>query len=332
MTTTDARDFAPPRRALLCFAGASLLALLGCSRAARADGRLLVVSTIGPLHDLVARLCGADLDARCLLGTGTDPHTYQPTRRDIAELARADLVVANGLHLEAPMGATFEALERGRRRLHVAAESVPTDFLLLDDSGHGLADPHLWMDPSAWTLVARGLAEALGALAPEHRTAIRTRLEALERDIALVDAYAREVLGTVPERARVLVTAHDAFGYWARRYGYEVAPVQGLSTQTEAGVRRIQELVDLVVERELPAVFVEESVGTRALEALVAGAARAGRPVAIGGSLFSDSLGPPGTYRGTYVGMLDHNATVVALALGGRAPAGGLSGRLLDQS
>jgi len=332
MSTTNAARFALPRRALLGLAGTALLGLVGCSRAARGDGRLLVVSTIGPLHDLVARLCGPNLDARCLLGTGTDPHTYQPTRRDIAELARADLVVANGLHLEAPMGATFEALERGSRRLHVAATSVPAEFLLLDDGGHGIADPHLWMDPSAWTLVARGLAGALADLAPEHRTAILARLEALEREIAAVDAYAREVLATVPERARVLVTAHDAFGYWARRYGYEVAAVQGLSTQTEAGVRRIQELVDLVVARELPAVFVEESVGTRALEALVAGAARAGRPVAIGGSLFSDSLGPPGTYRGTYVGMLDHNATVVALALGGRAPAGGLSGRLLGES
>ncbi len=312
---------------------AALAALVSCSNGAASDGdeRPLVVSTVGPLHDVTAALCGDDFDAHCLLGTGTDPHTYQPTRHDIARLAAADLVIVNGLHLEAPMRSTVDALRRGGRRVHVASDVIERAFLLGDTGANGHADPHLWMDPTAWLAVTRGIATALGDLAPEARERVDARLVELEGRLAAVDAYTRDVLATIPAPARVLVTAHDAFGYWARRYGLEVAAVQGLSTDSETGLARIQELVDLLVDRRIPAIFVEESVSARGIEALVGGAAHRGHTVVIGGSLYSDSLGTPGTWRGTYVGMLDHNATVVANALGGSAPLGGLFGRLVER-
>lgn len=299
--------------------------------AADGDTRALVVSSVGPLHDVTATLCGDDFVAHCLLGTGTDPHTYQPTRHDIARLAAADLVIVNGLHLEAPMRATIAALERGGRRVHTASDAVDRELLLGDTSGHGHADPHLWMDPTAWLVVARGIADELAELRPQARERIEARFLELEQRFEEIDVYSRDVLASIPASARVLVTAHDAFGYWARRYGLEVAAVQGLSTESETGLARVQELIDLLVARQIPAIFVEESVSARGVEALVGGAAHRGHTVVIGGSLYSDSLGAPGTWRGTYVGMLDHNATVVANALGGSAPLGGRFGRLVQE-
>jgi len=135
-----------------------------------------------------------------------------------------------------------------------------------------------------------------------------------------------------PERQRVLVTAHDAFNYFARRYAIEVEGIQGLSTEGEAGVRRIQELVTLLVERRIPAVFVETSVADRNVQAVVAGARARGHQVVVGGELFSDAMGDPGTYEGTYIGMMDHNVTTVVRALGGQAPERGFQNRLGTRS
>lgn len=322
-------------RAFAFLVAAALAALVACSgdesAHAHTHERPIVVSTVGPLHDVTATLCGDDFDAHCLLGTGTDPHTYQPTRHDIARLAAADLVIVNGLYLEAPMRSTIDALRRGGRRVHVASDVIERAFLLGDAESSDHADPHLWMDPTAWLIVTRGIADALCDLAPDARERVEARFVELERELEAIDVYTRDVLATIPAPARVLVTAHDAFGYWARRYGLEVAAVQGLSTDSETGLARVQELVDLLVDRKIPAIFVEESVSARGVEALVGGAAHRGHAVVIGGSLYSDSLGTPGTWRGTYVGMLDHNATVVANALGGSAPAGGLFGRLVER-
>ncbi|GIW74298.1 MAG: hypothetical protein KatS3mg103_0820 [Phycisphaerales bacterium] len=163
---------------------------------------------------------------------------------------------------------------------------------------------------------------------PAGRDAYEANARALREQLRALDAYCQRVLHSVPEDRRVLVTAHDAFGYFGRRYGYEVVGIQGLSTESEAGVRDVQRLVDLLVDRRVPAVFVESTVSQRNVQALIAGAAARGHEVAIGGELFSDAMGPADTYEGTYVGMIDHNATTIARALGGQAPAGGMQGRL----
>jgi manganese/zinc/iron transport system substrate-binding protein len=163
---------------------------------------------------------------------------------------------------------------------------------------------------------------------PRDADIFRRNGDDLARRLSALDAYVKQVIGSVPEQRRILVTAHDAFGYFSRRYGIAVEGIQGLSTEAEAGVRRIQELVDMLVERRVPAVFVETSVNDRNVRAVIEGAAAKGHQVAIGGSLFSDAMGAPGTYEGTYVGMMDHNATIIARALGGEAPAKGLNGRL----
>ena len=126
----------------------------------------------------------------------------------------------------------------------------------------------------------------------------------------------------------MLVTAHDAFSYFGRAYGMEVLGIQGISTESEAGLQRIGELVELLVDRDIGAVFVESSVSDRNIRALVEGAQAQGHDVRIGGALFSDAMGEPGTYEGTYIGMIDHNVTVIARALGADVPATGMSGKL----
>jgi manganese/zinc/iron transport system substrate-binding protein len=184
------------------------------------------------------------------------------------------------------------------------------------------------MDPSAWAKTIDVVRDALIELDPAHAEDYRSNAEAYRTALAELDAYAERVLATVPAERRILITAHDAFNYLGRRYDFEVQGIQGISTESEAGLRRVEELVDVLVERAIPAVFIETTIPARGVQALIAGAADRGHEVAIGGALYSDAMGAPGSYEGTYLGMIDHNVTTIARALGGQAPAGGLNGRL----
>jgi len=285
-----------------------------------------IVSTVAMVGDLVREIGGDRVRAETLLGEGVDPHTYRPTRADVARLNGADAIFYNGLLLEGQMTDVFVRLARGGKPVFAVTELLAADQLLREDDGKD--DPHVWMDVALWAKAAEHVRDALIRLHPGDADVFRRNGEDLGRRLTELDAYVKRVIGSIPEQRRVLVTAHDAFGYFARRYGIAVEGIQGLSTEAEAGLRRIQELVDMLSERSVPAVFVETSVNDRNVRALIEGAAAKGHRVAIGGALFSDAMGPPGSYEGTYVGMMDHNATVIARALGGEAPARGLNGRL----
>jgi manganese/zinc/iron transport system substrate-binding protein len=278
------------------------------------------------IGDILREVGGERVEAAALMGEGVDPHLYRPTRADLSGLLAADIVFYNGLALEGRMGETLVRVARAGKPVFAIAEALPEDSLLTDEAGH--PDPHVWMDPTLWARGAGLVAEQLAARDSAGAEAYRRNLAALQDRLAQLDAYCRERIASIPATARVLVTAHDAFAYFGRRYGLEVQGIQGLSTESEVGVRRIEELVGLLAERRVPAVFVESSVPDRAVQALVEGAARRGHRVTIGATLYSDAMGPPGTYEGTYIGMMDHNATRIAQALGGEAPARGLHGRL----
>jgi manganese/zinc/iron transport system substrate-binding protein len=262
-----------------------------------------------------------------LLGEGVDPHTYRPTRADIARLTGADLIVANGLHLEAQLDETLKSLARAKPVLF-AAERIPQDRLLADDEYKDRKDPHVWMDPKLWTLVVEAIRDKLIERDPAGRATFEAGARTYIAELTKLDAYAGKILETVPKGARVLVTAHDAFGYFGRAYGFEVQGIQGLSTESEAGLRRIEELVNLLVARKIRAVFVESSVPERNVRALVEGARARGHQVVVGGELYSDALGAPGSYEGTLIGMLDHNVTTISRALGGVVPVRGMNGKL----
>ncbi len=295
--------------------------------AAWAQAPLKVVATTGMIADAVRQVGGDQVEVKGLMGPGVDPHAYRQTRSDIVAMTRADLVLWHGLYLEAQMEDFFEDL--GRKQAVVAvAESVDKSKLRAHDDYADKYDPHIWMSPILWADVVAKVQETLTEARPEAAETFATNAQVHLVELDALTAYAERALTAVPEESRVLLTAHDAFGYFGAAYGYEVMGVQGISTQSEAGLNRIGELVDTLVDRQLTAVFVESSVSDRSMRALIEGAAAKGHKVSVGGELYSDAMGEPGTYEGTYVGMLDHNITVIAGALGADVPDQGLNGKL----
>ncbi|MCG6121982.1 MAG: zinc ABC transporter substrate-binding protein [Microvirga sp.] len=306
---------------------AASLTLGSTAPAGARDAPLSVVTTTGMLADAAERIGGELVEVRALMGPGVDPHGYRQTRTDIVALTRADLVLWHGLGLEAQMTDLFGDLS-GRLPVVAVGEAIPTDLLLAGEYEAALPDPHVWMVPTIWTHAVEAVRDALIEVAPESEDELRERADLHLEEIAALADYAERALGSVPAERRLLLTAHDAFRYFGEAYAYEVVGVQGVSTESEAGLARIGELVDLVVEREIPAVFVETSVADRNVRALIEGAAARGWRVSVGGELFSDAMGEAGTYEGSYIGMIDHNVTTITRALGGEAPERGLNGQL----
>lgn len=292
---------------------------------ARAAGDARIVATTGMIADAARRIGGGEVTA--LMGPGIDPHSYRQTRSDIATLVRADLVLWHGLRLEAQLVDMMENLSK-RVTVVAVAEGMEKDKLLSAAAFAGHYDPHVWMDPQLWLDPVEKVKSALTGLMPDATDSLAANHAGYRAEIQALDSYARSVLSSVPAEARVLVTAHDAFSYFGRAYGFEVQGIQGISTESEAGLSRIGELVDMLVARQIRAVFVESSVPDRAMRALVEGCKARGHDIGVGGELYSDAMGPDGTYEGTYPGMIDHNVTVIARALGGEAPLRGLAGRL----
>lgn len=292
-----------------------------------ADAPLKVVATTGMIADAARQVGGDHVDVRGLMGPGVDPHAYRQTRSDIVAMTRADLILWHGLYLEAQMEDFFHDLER-KRTVVAVAEGIDTSKLRAHDDYADKYDPHVWMTPELWRDVVLEVQAALTEVRPEAAEVFAANAQAHLADIDRLTAYADQVLASVPDNNKVLVTAHDAFGYFGESFGFEVLGIQGISTQSEAGLNRIGELVDLLVDRKITAVFVESSVSDRSIRALIEGAAAKGHEVHVGGELFSDAMGEEGTYEGTYVGMLDHNITVIASALGGDVPDRGMDGKL----
>ena len=250
-----------------------------------------VTATTTVVADLVEQVGGDLVVVESLMADGVDPHSYRATPRDIDRLVRADLIVANGLHLE---GKLAELLERiGRKRPFVAVgEAVPQDELL--PIGNGLFDPHIWFDAKLWSYCPFAVADALIQLDSEAASHYQHRAEKYSQDLLELDENVRKKFNGIPRQRRVLITAHDAFRYFGRAYGLEVIGVQGTSTESEAGLADMNQLVDLVVRRRIPAVFVETSVSDRNVTALIEGASARGHIVRLGGRLYSDALGPAG--------------------------------------
>ncbi|MCU0906968.1 MAG: zinc ABC transporter substrate-binding protein [Rhodobacteraceae bacterium] len=313
----------PSRRTLL----AATVALALPAGPLAAQDRLTVVATTAMIADAAAQVGGDLVEVTTLMGPGVDPHAYRQTRTDIVAMASADLVLWNGLYLEAQMEDFLRDLGRDTPVVAVA-EAVPQDLLLGSEEYEGRFDPHLWMDPALWSRVVVAVRDAMIDAQPDAKATFTANADAYLADLQALTTYAAEVLASVPPDSRILLTSHDAFGYFGNAYGFEVVGIQGISTESEAGLQRIAELVDLLIARDIRAVFVETSVSDRNIRALIEGAQAAGHQVIIGGELFSDAMGEPGTYQGTYVGMIDSNATTIARALGGVAPDAGMRGLL----
>jgi manganese/zinc/iron transport system substrate-binding protein len=293
------------------------------------EGRVEVVATTSMIGDAVERIAGDRAVVRTLMGEGVDPHLYRQTQADIAAMVRSDIVFWNGLYLEAQLEEFLERLAR-QKKVVALAESVPLEDRLANADYDDRFDPHVWMDPTLWRHVVEAARDALVEIDPAGAAHYAANADAYLSEIDAIAAYAETNLASVPAERRILITAHDAFGYFGKAYGFDVLGIQGLSTESEAGLQQINRLVDRIVERDVTSIFVESSVSERNIRALVEGAAARGHEVSIGGQLFSDAMGPSGSYQGTYLGMIDSNATTISRALGGTAPESGMNGRLAD--
>lgn len=322
--------------------GLALLFAIGCDRGGsdagpapqtvyQGEGPIQAMATVGMVADIVRNVGGTHVQTRQIMGSGIDPHLYKPTRDDVLALMDSDVIFYGGLMLEGKMIDTLVKMARSKPVVAVT-EAVPDDALLEPEGAAGHYDPHVWMDVSLWSQCAGAVAAALAEFDPPHAADYAANAAAYQQQLQQLHEYGRRSIATIPEDRRVLITSHDAFGYFGRAYDLEVQGVQGLSTESEAGLQQINQLVDLIVERKIQAVFVESSVPRKNIESLIDGAQSRGHAVTIGGELYSDAMGPTGTYEGTYVGMLDHNITLVTRALGGDAPERGMQGRLSGET
>lgn len=305
-----------------------LAAAASCTSWASEVSPLRVVATVGMVADVVREIGGNRVAVTQMIGSGIDPHVYRPSRGDVANLLAAQVIFYSGLKLEGKMSDTLERMSNSGREVHAVTEALGADYLIRDPENASYADPHVWMDVKGWMKAVDLIAGVLMRLDAVSAEFYRVRADSYLSRLRELDDYTRTVTASIPPNARVLVTAHDAFRYFGRAYGLEVVGIQGISTESEAGIERINRLVDLLVERRIPAIFFESSVSDRNVRALLEGARARGHSVQIGGMLFSDAMGPEGSYEGTYIGMIDHNATVITRALGGVAPERGFQGKL----
>lgn len=273
-----------------------------------------VVATTSMVGDLVRNVGGERVAVTSLMGPGIDPHLYKASAGDVIRLQEADIIFYNGLHLEAAMGEVLQRME-GRVRAVAVTDTIPRAMLLPSDEYDNQYDPHIWFDVLLWRQAAEGVRDALIELDPSSTTRYRENTNAYLQLLDRLHADILNQVATIPQDRRVLITAHDAFRYFGRAYGFEVRGLQGISTVTEAGTADVQELAEFIVERRIPAIFVETSVPQRMIEALQAAVRSRGFEVRIGGELFSDSLGAPDTPEGTYIGMVRHNVETIVTAL-----------------
>lgn len=280
------------------------------------DRVIRVTATTGQVADLARQIGGERVRVDGLMGPGVDPHLFKASERNVEELIDSDVIFFNGLHLEGKLSELLERLSE-RRPVFSVGDAIPEHLLTSPPEFEGNPDPHVWFDPTMWAYTCRAMGEALTSIDPSHSQIYESAVAAYSEELATLDRYASEQFSTIADQQRVLVTAHDAFGYLGRRYGLEVVGLQGISTSTEAGIRDVQRIADLLVERRVPSIFVETSVPRRTIEAVQVATSSRGWSVTIGGELFSDALGDADTQEGTYLGMFRHNVDTVVAGLGG---------------
>lgn len=312
----------------ICFILSLLVPLLSAqaeeSRTHTKATPIQMVATVGMIADVLQNITGPQVKIETLIGHGGDPHLYKPSPNDVRRLVNADIIFYNGLFLEGKMAEILKSYNRSKPSVALG-EALDPALLLKPQEFEGHYDPHIWMDIKLWSKVVHAAKESLKRFDPSHAAQYETNEQLYQKKLALLDDYVRTTIASIPREQRVLVTAHDAFHYFSRAYDIEVRGIQGISTESEAGLKDINSLVDFLVARKISAVFVESSVSQKNIMALIEGAAARNHQLKIGGELFSDAMGAEGTPHGTYLGMIEHNAETIAAGLGGAVPEGGFA-------
>ena len=272
-----------------------------------------MVCTTNILADLARNIGGDSIRVKSLMGPGVDPHLYKATQGDIQSLSQADMILYNGLHLEGKM---TEILDNLKDKKKVIAGKLVNSRRLINSSDYqGAYDPHIWFDPFLWSEVATGLADSLKKHYPKSAEYFSYLERQYQNDLRSMHHNNDSLLTAIPDSQRVLITAHDAFAYFGRTYEIEVKGLQGISTTAEYGIKDVKRMVDFITENKIKAVFIENSIPPRSIEAVIEGCRKRDHNVKLGGELYSDALGKKGSEVGTYVGMFQHNVNTIAEAL-----------------
>ncbi|MDP1416979.1 zinc ABC transporter substrate-binding protein [Peribacillus simplex] len=295
---------------------AALLVLTGCGNDTaekdNGNGKLAIVTTTGMIGDLVENIGGKHVEVTSLMGPGVDPHLYKATQGDVETLDSADMIFYNGVHLEGKMTDIFEMMSKDKPTIAVTEDFKENQLRKVSETEH---DPHVWFDVKLWIVAAEAVKKELIAKDPKHEAEYRENHEEYVLQLEELDKYVQEEINKVPEDQRVLVTAHDAFGYYGQSYGLDVRGLQGINTLSEYGSKDVTDMRNYLVENKIKAIFIESSVPRKAIEAVIQGAGKQGHKVEIGGELFSDAMGEKGTEEGTYIGMVRHNTDTIVRAL-----------------
>lgn len=314
----------PFQRAKVTLSVLAILLTVACSKVeedpasrqrAGDEGPIEVVTTIGMITDVVQEIGGDEVHVTGLMRPGVDPHLYKASQGDMSRLDKAEIVFYNGLHLEGKMTEIFEKLEQRKPAVAVTKNLDPSGLRSGADIQGTEFDPHVWFNVRYWISASETVRDTLIEYDPDHADTYRQNAEAYISELSALDEEVKTKISSIPEEGRVLVTAHDAFGYYGDAYGIKVMGLQGISTAAEYGSKDVAKLRDYLIENKIKAVFVESSIPTKSMEAVIAGAAEKGHQVVIGGELFSDSMGEPGSDADTYIKMVRHNTDTIVEAL-----------------
>jgi manganese/zinc/iron transport system substrate-binding protein len=304
----------------------------GTFGSASESGKLNIVTTTAMVNDIVTAVAGDRAIVTGLIKGTQDPHMFTTGRNDVNDMLSADAIFYTGLMLEGRMADDFALVGRKGKPVFPVTEGLDREKLREPPEFEGHWDPHVWMNVELWSECVGQISRELGAMDSGAASDYQARADEYRQRLTELDSYIRKVIATIPKEQCYLVTAHDAFGYFAQAYGVEVKAIQGISTDSQAAISDINSLVDFIVENKVPAIFVESSVSQKNIEAVIEGCESRGWTLKIGAELYSDAMGDPGKYEGTYIGMMDHNATKIARALGGEAPEKGWQGKLSDKT
>lgn len=289
--------------------------LVGCKNNSENNaGKLNVVTTTTMITDLVKNIGGDAIEINGLMGAGVDPHLYKASEGDVTKLYNADVIFYNGLHLEGKLVEIFEKME-GKKTTVALGEFLPKQELIGSDYFASNYDPHVWFSIPYFKEFAKKVGAVLAENDPENSTVYQTNTKKYIEKLTDLEQEIKQQIDQLPPEKRLLVTAHDAFNYFGKTFGFEVVGLQGLSTATEAGVKDVQNLSAFIIEKQVNAIFIESSVPRRTIEALQEAVKAKGFEVKIGGSLYSDALGDSGTEEGTYIGMYKYNVSTIIKAL-----------------
>lgn len=293
----------------------TILIFCGCKNEKKDNSKLNVVTTTTMITDLVSNIGGNLINVKGLMGSGVDPHLYKASEGDVTKLADADIIFYGGLHLEGKLVEVFEKMEHQNKTTVALSDALDPKTLISSEFFQGNFDPHVWFDISYWKTITNYVVKILSEANPKHKQVFEANGKQYLEQLTALESEVKSIIETLPEDKRILVTAHDAFNYFGRAFGFDVVGLQGISTATEAGVQDVQKLATFIIENQVKAIFVESSVPKRTIEALQAAVNSKDHHVDIGGTLYSDALGSAGTIEGTYIGMFKYNVNTIVNAL-----------------